>query len=434
MTTRRPLGRAASKVKTPLLVLEYLSGRRDFPGDEEGERDLRTSEGDYVSRIHQRVKLAILELDPSYQYPRSHSFHTLVNHLRTLGLVEYSERTEEPQERGAGQVGTDGGFHQRRWVRLTDGSATRAEWLDPIGYIAERYPGVRSVGGVLPVAQPFAEPAASPAPRRRRRAPAPPAEEAVAVPPRRRGPTPAPTPTTVDPEAVAALERQRQAVVRVGERLASGGTNAEQFGQLLRGAELLVGQVRDLLGPQPFAGVETDLDLLRSCIEILEDARELDQRRIAAVRNCRNSTRIVLEALARPLRAPTAQPATGRARRRAAQVVTLATPEFPNRLTAPTVQKLGEHLTTVRDVVDQLPDQEVPENTPVAQEMDRLATVVQNWVNAVQDMIDKEEQRSSPRESRLEELQGRIEALEAAVEALKERDVSAAIESLEGYE
>lgn len=141
MTIRR--GRAASLVRTPMLVREYLAGSLAFPGDLPGDREARAAGGDYISRMHRRVKARIREISPDYQYPRSASFLSLVNSLITLGLVEKTGRREDPVGRGAGIVGVAGGFEQRTWVALTEGSATRIEWSDPIKYLARIYPNVR---------------------------------------------------------------------------------------------------------------------------------------------------------------------------------------------------------------------------------------------------------------------------------------------------
>ncbi len=130
-------------MRTPLLILAYLGGIEDFPGDEPGEARLRASEGDYMARMHRRIKDRIKQIQIGYQYLRRGSFTTLVNHLKKLGLVEETERQEDPQKRGAGVLGVPGGFMPRTWVRLTPGPLDRFEWDDPIGYIAQIYPNVR---------------------------------------------------------------------------------------------------------------------------------------------------------------------------------------------------------------------------------------------------------------------------------------------------
>ncbi len=117
-------GRGNARVRTPLLILAYLGGIEDFPGDEPGEARLRASEGDYMARMHRRIKDRIKQIQIGYQYLRRGSFTTLVNHLKKLRLVEETERQEDPQERGAGVLGVPGGFMPRTWVRLTPGCWT----------------------------------------------------------------------------------------------------------------------------------------------------------------------------------------------------------------------------------------------------------------------------------------------------------------------
>ncbi len=85
-------------VRSPLLILEYLSGREEFPDDTPEERAARPTEGDYISRMHRRVKAKYRELAPNYQWPRSHSFKSLVLMLERLGLVERTGVTEAPDE------------------------------------------------------------------------------------------------------------------------------------------------------------------------------------------------------------------------------------------------------------------------------------------------------------------------------------------------
>ena len=64
-------------VRSPLLILEYLSGREEFPNDTPEERAARPTEGYYISRMHRRVKAKYQELAPNYQCPRAHSFKSL---------------------------------------------------------------------------------------------------------------------------------------------------------------------------------------------------------------------------------------------------------------------------------------------------------------------------------------------------------------------
>lgn len=108
-------GRALSPLRNPTLIKEYLGGRPpprlnpdssgEWDGDTPEQMQARRSEGDYVARMHQRIKSLLRREAAGYQWPRRHSFQALVNHLITLGLLENTGRREEPQKRGAGQLG-----------------------------------------------------------------------------------------------------------------------------------------------------------------------------------------------------------------------------------------------------------------------------------------------------------------------------------------
>ena len=52
-------------VRSPLLILDYLSGREEFPDDTPEERAARPTEGDYISRMHRRVKAKYRDTGPS---------------------------------------------------------------------------------------------------------------------------------------------------------------------------------------------------------------------------------------------------------------------------------------------------------------------------------------------------------------------------------
>ena len=67
-------GRGASSIRTPLLIRDYLSGQGVFPEDTPEERAARPTQGDYIARMHRRIKLYIRDTDPADQYPRYLSF------------------------------------------------------------------------------------------------------------------------------------------------------------------------------------------------------------------------------------------------------------------------------------------------------------------------------------------------------------------------
>ena len=274
------------------MIRAYLSGQPLRDRDSQGV-SIDPSEGDYLAHIHQLVKSDIKFLDAErrqrrrrlrpYQCPRHHSFVTLINHLIKLGLLEKTGRSEEPEERGTGQLGSARGFQQRAWVRLVPGAENRPEWNDPIGYIAQIYPNIRP-GIRPPVPGPPPEIAA---PRRR--------------PPRRRRPTVPPVPPTA---VVAQLEDRRQTLVRRLRSASQTGTTVAAFQALERATTTFLGAINEQYTRSPFPDAPEGLALLRSCIGILRTERELTQRRVQAIGNCRASSRVLAEALTSPLMPP----------------------------------------------------------------------------------------------------------------------------------
>jgi hypothetical protein len=69
--------------RTPMLIWEYLAGRGDWEGDTGEEKRVRPQAGDYVARMHQRIKAHLLSNRPGHQWPRRHSFQALVSNLTT---------------------------------------------------------------------------------------------------------------------------------------------------------------------------------------------------------------------------------------------------------------------------------------------------------------------------------------------------------------
>jgi hypothetical protein len=73
-------GRSYSKVRTSVLVRDYLSGEA-FPGAGEGVSEaIEPGRGDYLASIHRHLKRRIKELNPRYHWPRYHSFVTMIRH------------------------------------------------------------------------------------------------------------------------------------------------------------------------------------------------------------------------------------------------------------------------------------------------------------------------------------------------------------------
>ena len=162
-----PLGRSVSRIRTPLLIRDYLMGQGPFADDPPEELAERLNNGAYVAQVHQRIKRYIRESAPKYQWPRRHSFGARINDLLTLGLLvktgEATPEKVEPRERGAGRLGEAMGFSLKLWVRLAPGAEARPEWADLMGYIDRYYaakalaegrppPNIRPRRGELPTA------------------------------------------------------------------------------------------------------------------------------------------------------------------------------------------------------------------------------------------------------------------------------------------
>jgi hypothetical protein len=162
-------GRSFSKVRTPTLVREYLSGE-PFPGAEEGEREaVEPGRGDYLASIHRHLKRRMKELSAEiasereqpyrYHWPRYHSFATLMRNLMKLRLVERTSEVEtsdilvlqgDPGEGGLspGDLRLDParGFQQRHYYRLAPGAEADLAWDNPMA-------SIRAIYGIELVAQ-----------------------------------------------------------------------------------------------------------------------------------------------------------------------------------------------------------------------------------------------------------------------------------------
>lgn len=381
-------GRGASQIRTPRLIRDYLSGLGVFPEDTPEERADRPTEGDYIARMHRRIKLFIRAANPDYQYPRHSSFVGLVNNLIRLGLLEETGVREDPTERGAGVIGTAGGFKQRVFVRLTPGSVDRREWSDPIGFIALIYSNVRPAARPLPAAAPpvvIAEPS-----------------EIPAVPP------------TLT--ALQALDQRRQAIVAEATNLANTGNAVSQFQTLLRRATLFVNEATQAVPPRPFPAAAEALTLLQSCVQLLDLERELSPRRVTAVTNCQASSRLLAQALGISLSVgritpPGAAPA--------ADIPEFELPDSPTRRNAALLLRRL-----------QLLEQLGSDRGDVRGELNALAEDLEGWVDQINDALGVETARPSPRPARLAVLQRIVVALEEVGSSLGVNEIPEAIEGL----
>gem|GEM_PF-4092708 len=416
-------GRAASQVRTPLLVREYLMGSVAFPGDQEGDGATRASDGDFIARMHQRVKLQIREISPEYQYPRKHSFLSFINALITLGLVERTGQREDPEERGAGIVGVARGFEQRTWVRLTEGSAGRIEWADPMGHLALIYPGMRRPGAPLPegVPQPVA-----PRPRPRRRARGAPA-----------GPT---------PEVVRSLEAWRRDMI-ADLAVLQDSTRPEDFDAVANAAGDYLANVREAFPTTSFTQAFDMLGLLTNCNALLREAATPAQR-ARAVLNCQSSARLLREALVTPLRGAVLRPEEAEETLGVRELPKVPTITLPKNFTTRSVPRLTAHLEELVDLAREYdwPDEEFPELT--AEVIRLIGTQLpsepgepeqfsgaRGWLDAAQDSLQNEIDSKSPNAARLEALRQRVETLASFISALEEdQDLDAALDELSNIE
>jgi hypothetical protein len=391
-------GRGSSAVRTPSLIRDYLRGEVAFPQDEPGDALARTLEGDYISRMHQRVKLRIREINPGYQYPRKHSFLSLVNALLRLGLVERTGRREDPEERGAGQVGVAGGFEQRTWVRLTAGSAQRTEWADPIGHMALIYPNVRPARGALPTSVTLPTPGRRP----RRERPGAPAAELVDQLNARR--------LDLIDDAVAAQSKE----------------DPQTFQALAADLRDFLRDVARVFPTPQFIDAAEALALLRNCVALLENAIANGRGVAIAVTNCQASARLAGEGLSTPL---VGGAELGPARGALRQVPAIPSIELPENFTVRSAPRLTEHLATLVDIARDFDWPDV-RFTALAAEVQRLLERGQDWLEAAQDSLESEEGKDSPREATLEARETRVESLQQYVDALDNQDLEGALESL----
>jgi hypothetical protein len=291
------------------LIRDYFTGDGPFAEDPPEELAQRRIEGAYVAKVHQRVKQYIKqvskELRFKYQWPRRHSFNARINDLLLLGLLvktgEAAPEKVEPQQRGAGQLGSAGGFSKKLWVRLAPGADTRPEWADLMGYIDRYYMEKALAEG---------RPPPNIRPQRRELATALQPVGQVAEPvlrrPRRRAQVSEVTPEVL--EVVRQFEERRVVLRRAAAALSISGVNATNFETVGRATGEFYTQVLRVYGTTPFPDLPEALEFLQNCVRNLQAETEMTQRRVQAVNFCRESARRVAEAISRPLEPPEAGP------------------------------------------------------------------------------------------------------------------------------
>ena len=345
-------GRSFSRVRTPALVRDYLSGEA-FPGapEEDGtpgpQEAIDPGRGDFIASIHRHVKRRIKELDPEYHWPRYHSFATLMRNLMKLQLVEHTGETEtsdvlvlqgDPDGGGLspGDLRLDParGFQQRYYWRLTSDSQDDPVWENPMA-------SVRAIYGIELVARPRA-------PR-----PEPEQEAAPARPPRRTrrtrrpaAPEEAPAPVS---EGLQELHRQlevrRQELLDQTRSAAQSGETVEIFESLeMDISDFLEVQVRPLYRSFPIrmSTLLLDLGTLTGCIQAFTRA-ESDGQRAVSLGSCRRGAAVLASSLALPLPVPDFEPAAAPPRSPVA-------PEYEEEVDEAAQEEAGPSPETIADL------------------------------------------------------------------------------------
>ena len=305
-------GRSYSKVRTPALVRDYLSGEA-FPGAEGEEETIQPGRGDYLASIHRHLKRRIKELDPRYHWPRYHSLVTLMRHLMKLKLVEHTGETETsdvlvlqgdpPDGLSPGDLRLDParGFQQRYYWRLTPGSEGDPAWDNPMA-------SIRAIYGIELVARPRV-------PR-----PVPPEEEPERPVRRPRGPrrprrpaaaeeVPAPVSEELQ-ELHRQLELRRLALQTQARFAAQSGADVELFETLEQDIGDFIEQVRPYYRRNPLSTVILDLGTLVGCTQAFTRA-QTNQQRDAAMGACRRGSAVLAVDLGLPFPAPDLAPPGG---------------------------------------------------------------------------------------------------------------------------
>lgn len=211
--------------------------------------------------MRRRIKRRIRQTNRRYQYPRHHSFQTLMNNLVLLGLVEKTGR-REPGVRAA--VPT---FQERHYHRLAPGAGARPEWLDPMAFIALHYPGIRMGISPLPSATP--EGIVQRAPRRPTDEP----PRTITLPEK---PSDTGAPQADLREQLAAVqERKTRLADQAG--VAQSATLLKAFQQLQRDAMAFQRDVTAFDAQPPLIDVADALDVLQGCVAQLGADRGMTQ-------------------------------------------------------------------------------------------------------------------------------------------------------------
>ena len=383
------MGRGASAIRTPLLVRAYLAGLVPFPEDTAQQRRRRREGGDYISRIHRRVKLRIRAQDRQYKYPRAQSFKTFIENLILLGLVEKTGRREP------GKLQVNEGFESRTWVKIVPAMIDSDIWQDPMGHLRVIYPNLSRIARVpeIPTAQAFVP---SPTPQRRRRAAAEP---------------------TAGQELLSGLEEQRELLRTRARELSVSGTHIDSFESLLEDTRAFMYRLDSLYRRNPLSAVSDPLGLLENCVRLYREALAGGRNPERELVNCQAAARILAEELQTPIR------------------------EFPDKLgpaPAPTPVphvEIGETQSAkgVSDLKAHLALLEAHgvERTGASFELNLLIVQVGRWLEHIQTQLVEENAKPNPRRQGIRTFDKRFTALDKVTDEMGTRDLPAAIESLD---
>lgn len=387
----------------------------------------RRDGGDFASSIHQHVKVTLRELRPGYQYPRSHSFHTLINQLIALGVLEKTGRTEAAEERGAA-LGPSRGFAPRTWIRVVPGAETSNVWADPTGHWALLHPGIRPSDDVLPSLGEVRIPPARARDEPTRRTPAAPRE---AAPRTVRGRPRGSERQRRDVEA-GRLEARRQDLANSLRTAAISDETPSRYLALADMVDEFLADVVQAFGSQRFPSAAADVAILRNCVALLE-AEEMGPRRDIALTNCQSASRVIAEDLGTPL-ALTEEPGgldepNGPAEP-GAQIAPISIPAFglPERFNRRTMPRFVAHLEALEGLLAQI---ENPENFPIDAKthLESLAETVEDWTLAMNERLEPMGETAAR-----ELLEAQIETLDLVVDALQRWEITEAKEHLEDLE
>lgn len=371
-------GRSYSKVHTPAMVRDYLSGE-SFP-DRRPEREVwgkgpgqtpmvavDQQRGDYIASIYRHVRWRILEIQPRYRWPRYHSMATLVRHLMTLKLVEKTGETETsdilvitgnpPEGASPDDLRLDParGFQQRDYYRLTPGSQADLAWDNPMA-------SIRAIYGIELVARPRA-------PR-----PTPLEEEAPARPaarprrpgrPRRRAaPEEAPAPVSADLlEVHRQLELRREGLLIMARFAAQLGQTVVVFQDLLTGLNEFMERVRPYYSRFPLSTLLLDVGTLTGCTQAFATA-ETGGQRTRALGSCSSASAVVAVDLLTPLPVPDVEPSRA--------------PTPSRSVSEMTEEELAEELGEEEPAQEE-PAQEEPEEEEAGPTPEVIADLTSRW-------------------------------------------------------